>query len=92
MLSELVVHPVHQRRGVGRAPMQAIEAAFPMAPVHVNALGISRAFYEALGYRTASTPVTALFKKPGQAANVKPSSEQNGSSHQSDLAPNRQGF
>ena|GEM_PF-888897 len=69
MFGEFVVHPAFQRRGVGTAMMHAVEQAFPSAPIYVKALGASRGFYAALGFRTASTPVTCMFRRPrGTAA------------------------
>lgn len=68
MFGEFVVHPAFQRRGIGRAMMLAVERAFPSAPIYVKALGASREFYAALGFRTASTPVTCMFRRPGEAA------------------------
>jgi len=67
MLGEVVVHPAHQRRGVGRAIMRCIEHAYPSAPTYVKALGESRAFFEKLGFRCPATPVTTMFKRPRSA-------------------------
>ena len=68
MFSEFVVHPDFQRRGIGRAMMRAVETAFPSAPIYVKALGASRQFYAALGFREASSPVTSMFKRPDTQA------------------------
>lgn len=66
MLGDLVVAPDEQRRGVGRSIMTLIETEFPKAPIYIKALGASRQFYEAHGYRMSSAPVVAMFKKPGR--------------------------
>ncbi len=67
MFGEFVVHPAFQRRGIGRSMMLAVEQAFPSAPIYVQALGASRAFYAALGFRASRTPVHCLFRRPGDS-------------------------
>lgn len=64
MFGEFVVHPRFQRQGLGRAMMHAVEREFPSAPIYVKALGAAREFYTALGFRTSSVPLTAMFKRP----------------------------
>jgi GNAT superfamily N-acetyltransferase len=64
MFGEFVVHPRFQRQGIGKAMMHAVENEFPSAPIYVKALGASLDFYAALGFRTSTTSVTSMFKRP----------------------------
>ena len=64
MFGEFVIHPGFQRQGIGTAMMHAVEKAFPSAPIYVHALGASREFYAALGFRAPSTPLTCMFRRP----------------------------
>jgi GNAT superfamily N-acetyltransferase len=64
MFGEFVVHPDVRRKGIGRAMMRVVENGFPSAPIYVKALGASDGFYKALGFRTPSTQVTSMFKRP----------------------------
>lgn len=68
MFGEFAVHPKYQRRGIGRAMMLAVERAFPDAPIYVKALGDSREFYAAMGFRLAGTPMSSMYKPPSSLA------------------------
>lgn len=62
MFGEVIVHPDFQRQGIGRALFQAVERRFPRAPMYVKALGDSRSFFEAIGFKSSATPQAVLFK------------------------------
>jgi GNAT superfamily N-acetyltransferase len=49
MFGEVVVHPDHQRQGIGREMFHAIEKRFPNAPMYVKTLGKSEKFFQAIG-------------------------------------------
>lgn len=67
MFGEFVVHPEFQWRGVGSAMMQAVEGAFPAAPIYVHALDASREFFSAHGFRSPTRPVTGMSRRPAGA-------------------------
>jgi GNAT superfamily N-acetyltransferase len=64
MLGELIVHPQHRRRRVGAALLEALEARYRHAPIYIKALGISKHFYAALGFKISSGEMTVMFKRP----------------------------
>jgi GNAT superfamily N-acetyltransferase len=64
ILGELVVHPDAQRASVGKALLSVVETTFPDVPIYVKALGDSKHFYEACGYRLPRKEMTVLFKRP----------------------------
>ena len=64
MFGEVLVHPDWRGRGVGRSLLAEVERLFPAAPIYAKALGDARGFFEAVGFRCASVPVTAMFKRP----------------------------
>ncbi|MFT3815831.1 MAG: GNAT family N-acetyltransferase [Acidovorax sp.] len=68
MFGELVVHPDWRGGGVGRSLLAEVERMFPAAPIYVKALGDARGFFEAVGFRCATVPVTAMFKRPANAS------------------------
>jgi predicted N-acetyltransferase YhbS len=65
MLGELIVHPQHQRVGIGKRILELIESLYPQAPVYIKALGESKLFYERIGFKTPSIEMKVMFKKPG---------------------------
>ena len=73
MLGELIVHPQHQRKGVGRGIMSVIEDLYPNVPISVKALGESVHFYRSLGFKHPKAAMAVLFKKPVLATNTAPS-------------------
>lgn len=63
MFGEVVVHPEFQRQGIGRAVFQAVERRFPRTPMYVKTLGESQAFFEALGFKSSTQPLSIWFKQ-----------------------------
>ncbi len=61
-IGELVVHPAAQRRGVGTALLEAVEAHFAGVPVFIHPFVDVQAFYMARGYRVPARPMAALSK------------------------------
>jgi len=64
MLGELVVRPIVQGCGIGRALLGVVEAEFPGVPVYVKAMGEAKRFFEACGYRRPASEMTVMFKNP----------------------------
>ena len=67
MLGELVVSPRWRRRGVGASMLAALEQRYPNAPIYIKALGASKHFYEAVGFRVPKGEFTVVFKFPDKA-------------------------
>jgi GNAT superfamily N-acetyltransferase len=67
MLGELVVHPIAQRKGVGRALLSAVEKEFTGVPIYVKPVGEAKHFFAACGYRAPRVEMQVLFKKNGAA-------------------------
>lgn len=67
MLGELVVHPLAQRKGIGRALLTSVENEFAGVPVYVKPLGEARHFFAACGYRAPGIEMQVLFKRNGTA-------------------------
>jgi len=61
-IGEIVVHPDVQRIGVGRALLAAAETAFPDIPIHTNAWGKAKHFFERCGYKVPVVEMTYMFK------------------------------
>ena len=70
MLGELIVHPQHRRKGVGRGIMGQIERLYPDAPISVKALGGSRLFYQSIGFKEPKAAMAVLFKRPQPEAHA----------------------
>ena len=67
MLGELVVHPLAQRKGIGRALLCAVETEFMGVPVYVKPLNEAKHFFVACGYRAPALEMQVLFKRNGAA-------------------------
>jgi GNAT superfamily N-acetyltransferase len=67
ILGELVVHPLAQRKGIGRALLFAVENEFTGVPVYVKPLGEAKHFFAACGYRAPAIEMQVLFKRNGTA-------------------------
>ncbi|MCG2592893.1 GNAT family N-acetyltransferase [Ramlibacter sp. XY19] len=72
MLGELVVHPAHQRRGLASRMLELLAARYPEAPIYVKALGKSKDFYAARGFKIPSAEMTVMFRRPGQMQSIAP--------------------
>ncbi len=68
MLGELVVHPAHRRRGVASAMLEVLEQRYPDAPIYIKALGESKLFYAALGFKQPKAEIAVMFKHPVASA------------------------
>jgi GNAT superfamily N-acetyltransferase len=64
MLGELVVHPAYRRRGVASAMLAVLEQRYPDAPIYIKALGESKLFYAARGFKQPKAELTVMFKHP----------------------------
>jgi GNAT superfamily N-acetyltransferase len=69
MLGELVVHPAYRRRGVASAMLGVLEQRYPDAPIYIKALGESKLFYAARGFKQPKAELTVMFKHPTTSAN-----------------------
>ena len=65
LLGELVVHPDSQRKGIGRALLNAVERNYVGVPVYAKPLGSAALFFAACGYREPSVAMRTLFKRNG---------------------------
>ncbi|WP_158291762.1 GNAT family N-acetyltransferase [Lampropedia puyangensis] len=65
MLGELVVHPLAQGKGIGRALLSAVESEFTGIPIYVKPLGDAKRFFVACGYRAPAIEMQVLFKRNG---------------------------
>ena len=66
MLGELVVHPAHRRHGVDAELLARVEARFPHAPVYIKALGESKHFFMARGYKSPKPNSPHCSRSPWQ--------------------------
>jgi GNAT superfamily N-acetyltransferase len=64
VLGELLVNTDWRRQGVAKSMLAVLERQYPDAPIYIKALGESRHFYEAVGFKVARAEVTVLFKTP----------------------------
>jgi GNAT superfamily N-acetyltransferase len=64
ILGELVVHPAYRRRGVASAMLAVLEQRYPDAPIYIKALGESKLFYAARGFKQPKAELTVMFKHP----------------------------
>jgi GNAT superfamily N-acetyltransferase len=64
MLGELVVHPAYRRRGVASAMLAVLEQRYPDAPIYIKALGESKFFYAARGFKQPKAEIIVMFKHP----------------------------
>ncbi len=65
LLGELVVRPDSQRKGIGRALLQAVERNYVGIPVYAKPLGQAALFFAACGYREPSVPMKMMFNRNG---------------------------
>lgn len=63
-IGEILVHPDHRRQGIARAMVEHVAEAFPSIPIVVHTLPEARSFFAAIGFRSSSTEMTALFRSP----------------------------
>jgi GNAT superfamily N-acetyltransferase len=68
LLGELVVHPAYRRRGVASAMLAVLEQRYPDAPIYIKALGESKLFYAARGFKQPKAELTVMFKHPTTSA------------------------
>jgi GNAT superfamily N-acetyltransferase len=62
IIGEIVVRPTAQKAGIGKALLATVEQSFPGIPIHLNALGDAKYFFEHCGYKSSSQ-MTYMFKK-----------------------------
>ena len=67
LLGELIVHPQWRRQGLARSMLSALERRYPNAPIYIKALGESKHFYEAVGFKVPKAEFTVMYKRPDAA-------------------------
>jgi len=61
-IGEILVHPDHRRQGIARAMVERVAHEFPSIPIVVHTLPEAGPFFSAIGFRTSSAEMTALFR------------------------------
>ena len=65
MLGELVVQPIWQRLGIGRALLRAVELRYPAVPIYVKPMGNASKFFSACGYQHPTAPMQVMYNRNG---------------------------
>ncbi|MBK6761662.1 MAG: GNAT family N-acetyltransferase [Ignavibacteria bacterium] len=63
MIGELIVHPMHQRTGIGSALLRRLREQYPRPSIYANVLPAAKEFFHANGFLEPSIGLAVMVAK-----------------------------